>query len=90
MNMSSTILAHHGLVTGMYDELGIGQLIDEALPNVGPHKLPSSTSLKAMVINALGFNPTLVSSAEYFSPVMAEYFSPGLINITILIVTRSH
>lgn len=73
MNMSSTILAHHGLVAGMYDELGIGQLIDEALPKVGPHKLPNSTSLKAMVINALGFNERrLYFFPQFFNNLSTE------------------
>ena len=73
MNMSSTILAHHGLVAGMYDELGIGQLIDEALPKVGPHKQPNSTALKTMVINSLGFNERrLYIYPDFFNTLSTE------------------
>jgi len=56
MKLSSAYLGHHGLVAGLYEELGIGEIIDENLPKQGQHKLPHSVVVKAMNINALGFN----------------------------------
>lgn len=56
MKISSAIVAHHGIVAGMYDDLGIGKIIDEIIPKQGQHKLAHSVVLKAMILNALGFN----------------------------------
>jgi hypothetical protein len=33
MKLSSAYLGHHGLVSGLYDELGIGEIIDKTYPN---------------------------------------------------------
>jgi hypothetical protein len=56
MKVSSAIVAHHGIVAGIYDDLGIGRIIDEVIPKQGPHKLPHSIVVKTMVLNGLGFN----------------------------------
>jgi len=56
MSVSTAIVAHHGIVAGMYDDLGIGRIIDEIIPKQGQHKLAHSVVLKAMILNALGFN----------------------------------
>lgn len=56
MRFLSAIVAHHGIVAGVYDDLEIGRIIDEAIPKQGQHKLAHSVVLKAMVMNALGFN----------------------------------
>jgi transposase len=51
MKLTSAYLGHHGLVAGMFDELGIGNIIDKTLPKQGQHKLPHSVIVKAMLIN---------------------------------------
>ena len=56
MKLTSAYLGHHGLVAGIYDELGIGNIIDKILPKQGQHKLSHSVIVKAMLINTLGFN----------------------------------
>lgn len=35
-------LDHHGLVAGVFDQLGIGEVIDQQIPKQKPHKLPHS------------------------------------------------
>ena len=73
MKLSSAYLGHHGLVAGMYDELGIGSIIDENIPKQGQHKLPHSIIVKAMIINTLGFNERrLYIFPEFFKNVDTE------------------
>src|SRR5665647_1925616 len=52
---STTHLGHYGLIAGVFDELGISDLIDALLPKKSGHNIPHSTVLKAMCINGLGF-----------------------------------
>ena len=48
---SSKLLDHLGLVAGMYDELGIGGLIDRVLPQeVDKRKVSIGQAVKAMVL----------------------------------------
>jgi transposase len=75
MKLSSAYLGHHGLVAGLYDELGIGEIIDENLPKQGQHKLPHSVLVKAMIINALGFNERRL----YMFPSFFENLDTGLL-----------
>ncbi|KUG19024.1 mobile element protein [hydrocarbon metagenome] len=81
MNISSAIVAHHGIVAGMYDDLGIGQIIDELIPKHGQHKLAHSVVLKAMVLNALGFNERrLYIFPKFFTTLATErLLGPGVI-----------
>jgi hypothetical protein len=52
---STTHLSHYGLIAGVFDELGISDLVDDLLPKKSGHNIPHSTVLKAMCINGLGF-----------------------------------
>ncbi|EDN70185.1 transposase [Beggiatoa sp. PS] len=53
---SSKLLNHLGLVAGMYDELGIGELIDQLIPQDEKKRIVSiGQAVKAMVLNGLGF-----------------------------------
>ena len=73
MRFSSAIVAHHGIVAGVYDDLEIGRIIDEAIPKQGQHKLAHSVVLKAMVMNALGFNERrLYIFPKFFSNLATE------------------
>src|SRR5919197_709363 len=52
----SQILDHLGLVAGMYNELGIGAVLDQATQhNPEMHMVTVGNAVKAMVLNGLGF-----------------------------------
>src|ERR671931_567097 len=61
----SQILDHLGLVAGMFDELGIGEIIDQAThQNPEMRDLTVGEAVKAMVLNGLGF----INQALYLVP----------------------
>lgn len=52
----SQVLDHLGLVAGMFDELGIGESIDQAIAQDRTKRTVSlGHAVKAMVLNGLGF-----------------------------------
>ncbi len=57
----SETLEHLGLVAGMFDELGIGELVDELVPqDLEQRRISVGQALKAMVLNGLAdFPPPL-------------------------------
>jgi transposase len=64
----SQVLDHLGLVAGMFDELGIGDVIDQAThQNPEMRDLTVGEAVKAMVLNGLGFiNQTLYLVPRFF------------------------
>jgi transposase len=48
-------IGHLGIVAGAFDSLGIGRVLDRALPKNRHHNLSHTQSVKAMCINGLGF-----------------------------------
>lgn len=65
----SKILDHLGLVAGMYDELGIGKVIDQAIAQDEEKRIVSlGRVVKAMVLNGLGF----VGHQLYLVPLFYE------------------
>jgi transposase len=64
----SQILDHLGLVAAMYDELGIGEIIDGAINQDSSRRQVSvGQAVKAMVLNGLGFvNPQLYLVPSFF------------------------
>jgi transposase len=46
---------HLGIVAGTFHKLGLGPIIDRALPKTGQHRISSSQILLALVLNGLGF-----------------------------------
>jgi transposase len=56
VDIFASIVGHLGLVAGIYDSLGIGEVIDRALPKTRHHKLPHSIVVKAMMLNTLGYS----------------------------------
>src|SRR5713101_31351 len=61
----SQVLDHLGLVAGMFDELGIGDIIDQATrQNPEMRDLTVGEAVKAMVLNGLGF----INQALYLVP----------------------
>ena len=60
-------LDHLGLVAGMYDELGIGELIDTLIPQDAEKRTVSiGQAVKAMVLNGLGFANRALYLTELF------------------------
>ena len=61
----SLALDHLGLVAGMFDELGIGDVLDQATrQNPEMRDLTLGEAVKAMVLNGLGF----INQALYLVP----------------------
>lgn len=46
---------HLGIVAGTFQKLGLGKIIDRALPKIGQHHLSSSQILLAPILNGLDF-----------------------------------
>src|ERR671914_54192 len=70
----SCTLAHLGLVGGMYEELGIGEVIDRAVPQDEERRFVSvGQAVKAMVLNGLGFvNQRLYLIPHFFQDKPSE------------------
>jgi Domain of unknown function (DUF4277) len=66
----SQSLEHLGLVAGMFEELGIGAVIDQATgPNPEARIVTVGNAVKAMVLNGLGFvNQRLYTDAPAQRP----------------------
>lgn len=80
MLFTTRSLDHHGIVSGIYDELEIGKVIDEVLPKFGQHKLAHSIVVKAMILNCLGFTDSrLYMYSQYFETLPVErLLGPGI------------
>jgi transposase len=65
----SEVLDHLGLVAGMFDELGIGDVLDRALQHTPETRMVTGGSaVKAMVLNGLGF----VNQQLYLVPMFFQ------------------
>jgi transposase len=80
MKLSTLSLDHLGLVAGVFDELGISEVIDEAIPKTRDYKLPHSATIKGLIINGLGFTERrLYIYPTYFKDLALEkLFGPGI------------
>jgi transposase len=80
MKLSTLSLDHLGLVAGVFDELNISEVIDEAMPKTRDHKLQHSAIIKGLVINGLGFTERrLYIYPTYFKDLALEkLFGPGI------------
>ncbi len=67
-NYKSQTLEHLGLVAGMFDELGIGELVDKLIPqDLEQRKISVGQAIKAMVLNGLGFaNRRLYLTSQFY------------------------
>jgi len=77
----SETLEHLGLVAGMFDELGIGELVDALIPqDLAQRTLSVGQALKAMVLNGLGFaNRRLYLTSHFFQHKPTErLIAPGV------------
>src|SRR5881409_2093480 len=70
----SRTLAHLGLVAGMYEELGIGEVIDRVVSQDEERRFVSvGQAVKAMVLNGLGFvNQRLYLIPHFFQDKPTE------------------
>ncbi len=75
-----TTIAHLGLVSGMFDQLGIGDYIDEQIPKKRHHTVSHGLVVKAMLLNALGFSERrLYMIPEYYEDIAIErLLGPGI------------
>ena len=65
----SEVLDHLGLVAGMFDELGIGDVLDRALQHTPETRIVTvGSAVKAMVLNGLGF----VNQQLYLVPMFFQ------------------
>ena len=70
MKIKSTQIDHLGLVSGVFDRLGIGEVIDSRLRKCRHHKVPHSSATKAMILNGLGLmGQRLYLYPEYYEKV---------------------
>jgi transposase len=70
MKITSTQIDHLGLVAGVFDHLGIGEVIDLRLPKLRHHRVTHSNAAKAMILNGLGFvGQRLYLFPEYYEKV---------------------
>jgi transposase len=70
MKITSTQIDHLGLVAGIFDRLGIGEVIDSRLRKSRHHKVPHSGATKAMILNGLGLmGQRLYLYPEYYEKV---------------------
>jgi len=73
MEITTTSLAHLGLVAGIFDKLDIADTIDSAIPKNRDHNIPHSTVIKSMCLNGLGFNESrLYLCPQYFENLPTE------------------
>lgn len=81
MNLSTLSLDHLGLVAGIFDELGISEVIDSEIPKTRDSKLPHSAIMKGLILNGLGFvERRLYIFPSYFENLAVEkLFGQGVI-----------
>jgi transposase len=75
------VLDHLGLVAGMFDELGIGDVIDRATQqNPEMRRVTAGHAVKAMVLNGLGFvSQTLYLVPQFFHhKPTSRLIAPGI------------
>jgi len=66
-------ISHLGIVAGAYDSLGLGPVIDRAIPKTRHHNLTHSQIIKAMLLNGLGFiERRLYLYPDFFTDIATE------------------
>ena len=70
---SNISIGHLGIVAGAFDTLGIAAVIDRAIPKTRQHYLTHGDTVKAMVLNGLGFvERRLYLYPEFFSDIAVD------------------
>jgi transposase len=78
----SHVLDHLGLVTGMFEELGIGEVIDQATQqNPEMRIVTAGHAVKAMVLNGLGFvhQPLYLVPHFYQNKPTSRLIAPAIV-----------
>lgn len=75
MSYETKTIEHLGLVAGMFDELGVGELIDELISqDFEQRQVTVGQAVKAMVLNGLGFaNRRLYLTPHFFANKPTEH-----------------
>jgi transposase len=73
-------VAHLGIVAGAYESLGIGGVIDRAIPKTRHHNLAHSDTVALMVLNGLGFiERRLYLFPDFFDDIaLSRLIGPGI------------
>lgn len=73
-------LDHLGLVAGMFEELGLGEVVDASLGHDGGATLSPGMCLKAMIVNGLGFTtrPLYLSASFFETKAVGQLLGPGI------------
>jgi transposase len=70
---SNVTIAHLGIVSGIIDKLGICKHIDRVIPKKRSHNVTHGQSVKALLLNCLGFTERrLYLMPEYFDDIATE------------------
>lgn len=74
-------LDHLGLVSGMIEELGLVEVVDDALGGDQRSKLSPGLCLKAMIVNGLGFTtrPLYLSASFFETKAVEQLLGPGVV-----------
>ncbi|MEM7657274.1 MAG: IS1634 family transposase [Bacteroidota bacterium] len=73
-------LDHLGLVAGMFEELGLGSVLDQCLGTNAQAGLSPGMCLKAMIVNGLGFTsrPLYLSASFFGTKAVGQLLGPGI------------
>ena len=67
-------LDHHGIVSGIIDDLGIVELIDGQINQDEQQEITTGEAVKGMIMNGLGFsNSPLSLSPQFFTNLPMEH-----------------
>lgn len=76
MKVSTLSIDRAGLLAGIFDELGISEVIDEAIPKTRVCKLQHFAIIKGLIINGLSFTDRrLYIFPDYFKNLAMEKLS---------------
>jgi len=74
MTLKIKRLDHHGIVSGVIDDLGLVELIDEHLPQDEKQEITPGEAIKGMIMNGLGFsNRPLSLTPQFFTNLPMEH-----------------
>ena len=74
MNLKIKRLDHHGIVSGVIDDLRVVELIDQQLPQDEKQEITPGEAVKGMIMNGLGFsNRPLSLSPQFFTNLPLEH-----------------
>ena len=70
---TNVTVGHLGIVSGMFDKLGIGEYIDQVMPKTRHHNVSHGIATKALILNGLGYTERrLYVMPEFFEDIAVE------------------